>query len=134
MRRKLLNTERLQYDEAGGRIQYGIGDAGCCQVGIQIGASEGHDDGSAGPCFDEALDRGSALAGMESYENIERSVAILLGHLDLVAQVLEYALPTERGDSIAVIGPGRGRGNDADPHSNATVRKPANTSRRSGVK
>src|SRR5262249_12231049 len=79
------------------------------------------------------LDGRKAAAGMKCYQQIVALAVVLLSHSDAVAEAAQQARPAGGGGPGSLSRPwGRGL-NNGNPHgSSAHVRKPAQTSRRSG--
>ena len=74
-----------------------------------------------------------AAEGVERYKKVTMLAPVLFEHPNMVAQAAKDARPTQRGDTVARSRSGRRWGNKAYSHGErAHVRKPANTSRRSG--
>ena len=86
--------------------------------------------------FAKAADGVGAAARMERNQNVAIGPVVALRQAHLVAELFKNPDPTKRGDLVAVVELQRRRRDELYIHAAdyfAQVRKPAQTSRRSGV-
>jgi hypothetical protein len=133
--RQLLHRQALQDHEAGRQLERPLRRGVDVDVLVHVRPGEGEHDRCRRVITVEAIDRRCAATGVQGHQHVARAAVVGLLDDDAMAQIPQNVRPAAGGDSVTGVGSGRGRGDEADPHrSRAQVRKPAKTSRRSGVK
>src|SRR4030095_11320151 len=105
-------------------------------ISIEIGAGKDDDQRSIRLRFMELSNRVGAAPSVQCNEDVARHAAISLNNLYPVTEASENFSPSQGGNLVAVVESSRRRSDQWYFHAAdyfAQVRKPAQTSRRSGV-
>jgi hypothetical protein len=135
-RRQIVESFRLKRNNARGQFKRFARLFAMFEVAVEVCPGESDDERFVRMQAVKSADRRIATARMQRYEQIVCAVFVDLGDGDFMTKSLENARPSKRCYAVAVFGPWRRRSSDEDLHRSferAQVRKPAHTSRRSGL-
>lgn len=152
LRRQSGHTERLEENEVCGEAERALRLAALLEIAVQIGPRENDDERKVGMVSMKAIDGIEAAPRVERDQEITALATPALPDRDAVTETAKDPRPAQGRRAVARVGSTgrRGADEDADPmapfesrhpvsdHSassgrRAHVRKPAQTSRRSGV-
>ena len=123
-RRQAAARQRIENHDARGGFERAAHGPSPETIEIEIGAGQGHDDGSPRPSVVKTPDGTGAAPRVQSDEEIGGPVAPVRGDTHPAAQRPEKSGPAQRGGAIAVPGPGRRRRHDHDPEAGSCLPGP----------
>ena len=131
--RQLRHAQRLQDDQPRRQVQGPAGIGVGVDGAVQVGAGQGQDQRSVGVARPVALQGREAAQRVQGHQQVAALAAVFLADGHAPAQLAQDARPAQGGDAVALARAGRRGGDQANLQDHgAQVRKPANTSRRSG--